>query len=453
MSGNLPKELNLASNKPMSANGKPYINRFRADNSSYSGGDVIRIEIPCGRQGTYLFPKDSFIEAKVQLTVVDSGTSQKYYIDQSVYSLFNRIRVYHGSNIIEDTLYTNRLWTALYDLQVNEVERRGDCITKLVNDTTDTTNKYPIFQDGCNGQLMVTSSGTASLSTTSSLIDFAFVIPSAVLGSLCSKALPLGLMGSASIYLELELANANVAFVSNSGTNTSISYIVQDIYYNAKMTTLPSEINDALIESTGGFINIPAIAYKAEVKSIPSGVSAFNDKFSFQFSSLKNFLFFFINTSTATGAVTKRSVTARPRANLSDFFLLINGEAYPSQTVANPSRMYAELLRAFDSLTDTNAGGILSYQNYTNSNTSTTADDVLNATVTNTTQKRFLAGIDLDKFNHSSDTLMSGTSSIGQMVNIQLNFSTTNAEALNLYSAVQYDVLYHIEGGLISPKF
>jgi len=459
MSANLPSTLNLASNKPMSANGKPGIFRYRSDNSSYSAptsgtGDVIRLEIPCGRQGQYLFPKDSFIEGKLQVTSTDSALSQTIYIDQSVFSLFNRIRVFHGSNLIEDCLYVNRVWTSVYDLQVNEVERRGDAITKLVNDTTSSGSLYPIFQDGCNGMLVHTTSGTTNTLTSSSLLDFCFVLPSAVLGSLSTKALPIGLMGASSLYLELELCGATQALVTNSTTAT-LTYAVQDIYYNSKVVTLPSDVNDAVIQSTGGFINLPAVGYKAELKSIASGVTSFNDKFSFQFSSMKNFNFFLINTATAVGANTKRSITARTKAYASEYFLTINGEAYPAQTIQNPSRMYAELQRAWGGLTDTNFGGILTYQNYGSlaANNNTTADDVINSTLTNTKQKRFLAGIDLDRFSQEGQTLMAGTSSIGQMVNLQLNFSQGTSEALNLYAYVSYDILYHIEGGLITAKF
>jgi hypothetical protein len=38
------------------------------------------------------------------------------------------------------------------------------------------------------------------------------------------------------------------------------------------------------------------------------------------------------------------------------------------------------------------------------------------------------------------------------MVNLQLNMSAPTDEALTLYAAVQYDVLYHIEGGLLTAK-
>ena len=116
--------------------------------------------------------------------------------------------------------------------------------------------------------------------------------------------------------------------------------------------------------------------------------------------------------------------------------------------------MYSELLRAFDGLSDTGFGGILNLANYT-TNTNTTGDDVLTGTVGSsltTQQKRYIGGIDLDRFNHTSDTLLSGTSSIGQMVNLQLNMSAGLTETCTLFAAVQYDVLYHIEGGLLTAK-
>jgi hypothetical protein len=52
---------------------------------------------------------------------------------------------------------------------------------------------------------------------------------------------------------------------------------------------------------------------------------------------------------------------------------------------------------------------------------------------------------------------MSGTSSNGQMVNLNLNFDTNNGEtlnqeALNLYAFVQYDVIYNIENGRVSMR-
>ena len=285
--------------------------------------------------------------------------------------------------------------------------------------------------------------------------DACFCIPSALLGSLASKAVPLGLMGASSIYLELELAPALMAFIGD-GTATINSYTVSDIFYNAKIATLPNDIDDLLIQSTGGIVNLPAISYKTEAKTISAASSAFNDKFSFQYSSLKNFIFFVQNSATANGVLANRSVSSRPRANILDYYLTINGEAFPSQTIQGTSRMYSELLRAFDGLSDTGFGGVINYSNYTQNQHTAAGDDLTVGAVgdggTTTVQKRFLAGIDLDRFNHSSDTLLSGSSSIGQMVNLNLNFSEPTTDVLVLYAAVQYDVLFHIQDGLLMAK-
>jgi hypothetical protein len=109
-----------------------------------------------------------------------------------------------------------------------------------------------------------------------------------------------------------------------------------------------------------------------------------------------------MNTAAASGSILYRSVSSRPRAGITDYYLSINGEAYPSSTIAvglggsnGAARMYAELLRSWDQLSDTNAGGILNYQNYTQSNAHTAPLAQLTSAVggdygINTLQQRFL---------------------------------------------------------------
>ena len=169
-----PSELKLGSNKPMSASGKPSINRYRSDNSEYRGGDVVRIEIPTGRKGQYLFPKDSFIELKIKVNASNGVTANSsIYCDGSIYSCISRLRLYHGSNVIEDTLYCNKLWTALFDLQINETKRRGETIMKLVHDNTNASN---VFNNGLQGQRFMTMLGNA-VSADSITSDACFLSP------------------------------------------------------------------------------------------------------------------------------------------------------------------------------------------------------------------------------------------------------------------------------------
>jgi hypothetical protein len=170
-----------------------------------------------------------------------------------------------------------------------------------------------------------------------------------------------------------------------------------------------------------------------------------------------------MNTASTSGGVAYRSVSSRPKSGITDYYLSINGESYPSQSIAcglggasGASRMYAELLRSWDQLGDTSAGGIINFQNYTQSNAHTAALSQLNSAAagdygTTTLQQRFLAGIDLDRFNHSGDTLMSGTDTQGQLMNLYVNFAATT-DPLTVYAYVMYDVMYNIEYGQISAR-
>jgi hypothetical protein len=464
------KELNLGSNKPIAAYGKPSINRYRSDNSTYNNNDTVRIEIPTGRNGQYLFPRDNFVEGSVKISCTNGATASSVYIDQSVYALFNRIRVIHGSTVLEDCLYVNRVWTSVMDIQINESERRGLGITHLIGDQLTAIAGY---NQGTFGTKFINLPGPQAVSVDSLWYDFAFPLPSAVFGTLATKAIPIGLCGSSSLYIELELASPNVAFVGEMvggvpSTALISAFTVQNIYYNAKITTLPSDVNNALLETTGGIINLPAVAYKAEQKNFAAvNGTAFNDKFSFQFSSIKSFYFFVMNTAATSGSILYRSITSRPRANITDYFLSINGEAYPSQSIqSGPSvanlgnngsaRMYAELLRSWDQLGDVTAGGILNYQNYSQSNAHTAPLSQLTCAAANdyginTLQQRFIAGIDLDRFNHSSDTLMSGTDTQGQLITLFVNYLAAT-DALTLYAYVMYDVMYNIEYGQMTAR-
>ena len=62
---------------------------------------------------------------------------------------------------------------------------------------------------------------------------------------------------------------------------------------------------------------------------------------------------------------------------------------------------------------------------------------------------RFVASLDMDKFNHSSDILISGTNTIGGSVNLNAILTANAPNSLSLYGYVMYDVIYVVENGQI----
>jgi hypothetical protein len=112
--------------------------------------------------------------------------------------------------------------------------------------------------------------------------------------------------------------------------------------------------------------------------------------------------------------------------------------------------MIVELQRAFDTLGTTKSGcGILDSTTYGDSADSLLASDANTAAMTH---KRTVYGIDLNRFNNSQETMLSGTSTIGQSVNLIINKSAVVAENSFIYGAVMYDVIYTVENGQMTAN-
>jgi hypothetical protein len=436
----LVKSLDYSSNKPLAAQSKPEILRFRSDNSDYSSGDTLRIEIPCGRQGQHLYPLCSYVEGSVKVNYTNTATASRIFLDGNVYSLFRRMRVLHGSNVLEDILYPNRLWNAVYDIQRSISQRHGDTINLLVS---------PI-EEQYGRSFGATISGTHDTAS----FDFSFILPSAVLGCLAEKAIPLSLCGASSIYLELELESATQCFVGEDVQVTALNkFTLSNIYYNAKVSILPYDIEKAIIESTSGIINLHAVCYKGEQKTISVGATSFNDKFAFQYSSIKNFIFLLQNSTSANGTITSLGITQRPRCDLKEFYILLNGESFPSQPINSLSKMYMEVLRSFDMMTDIDSAGYLDYILYDAPNGADAAAQLANDVYASIDLKRFVGAIDFDRFNHSSQTLMSGINTVGNTVNLNLLFDTGLKTNTTVYAFVMYDLNIKLSGGLLQAYF
>jgi len=449
-----PKELNYGHQKPNAVPAKPEIIRYRSQNGEYRNNDVIRIEINTGKAGMHLFPHSTFLEGKVRVNMTAAGdaagaTSRNgCRIDQSAYSLFKRYRLLHGNETQEDLLHPNRLWNSIYDVQKNDHERNGDSISLLTDS----------FKSGL-GRPFVRYSTTAGgsppgLTGDSLPLDFAFCLPSGLIGTLAQMSVPLSVMGASNLFLELELEDVLKVFTTIPAavaaadglpiideTASINSYTVSDLYMNCKVCMLPSDIELALFQSIGPNITIHSVGYKGELKTISQNSTTFNDKIAFSFNSIKSFMFFNANQSVANGVLTQHAITTRPFINLLRYHLTMNGVQYPSQSIENPSVMYQNLLRCFDANSDTNFGGIIDNTNYT----SGTGADAANSI------GRFLGGIDLDRFNNNgiSEVMITGTNTVGQSINLVQFFSQPTPQPINVYCFCMYDCIFELSGGLL----
>jgi hypothetical protein len=157
-----------------------------------------------------------------------------------------------------------------------------------------------------------------------------------------------------------------------------------------------------------------------------------------------------MTTAGANGSLVHRSITSRNSKGLTEWQLNINGEMYPSDMIRGKPRNLNELLRAFDMLSSNLGSGVLDQVTYGGPlvDAGTLATDINTADIPH---KRFVAGIDLNRFNQSHETLLSGTNTVGQSINLVANFAAVG-DAQTLYSALMYDVLYTIQDGLMTAN-
>jgi hypothetical protein len=454
---NFPSSMNIAgSKKSCVANCTPSFQRIRSDNSSYGASDIIRIEIPCGRKGDWLHPQDSFIEFKVRLTY-SGGTAGAVSLDGNIYSLFKSLRIYHGTNLLVNQQFSNRLWQALYDIQCNSAERNAGqiCLGTLPSSVASTTNN--LFG------LTFVSGNT---------YQFSFALPCSLLGTLTDHAIPLGWMGASSLYLDLEVEASNRIFTTripnnevtgNIGTCTAVpvyeTLTISEIYYNAKISQLGGEYDNLLMTAfEGAPIRIPSVEYVGEQKTV-SATTAFSDKFSFQKGSVNFLLWWITNQSTANGTPYSTNnynsaITQRAMGKLKEFYITLNGSQFPTQPIScalngatafvasqHGAVAYQHLLRCFNQNTDITAGGVMDMALYAYNASSLASDE---------DTKRFVGGISLDRVDGNNEKYMSGTNTIGSNFVLNATWEDALATPHFLYAFVQHDVAYELVDGLLT---
>lgn len=437
------KELNYARPKATAVASRPVINRYRANNHSHTANQWIEIEIQTGTPGLHLFPHDSYLEGIVDVV---NGLIQTGNVDGNLYGLFRTLEVVVGGQVMERIPFCGKLFHVLNDIQVNDIDRYHQSVS-LGGSTT-----------ARGAAIAAATTGPVPVITT---LAFSFVLPSAILGSLATKALPLSQLNNSSVLLRLEVDNVNNWVINNSGTidpNATLNGTassVRDVYFNAKCSMLPSDVERDLIASTGGQILLPAVSYNGELKQISSSTDSFNDKFSFQYDSLNAILFWFMPTG-GQNVTTHRSQTGRSNRNMNEYYLDINGERYPSSgPVGHPtsatlaqSRFITELRRSFDMLGTNESCGILSSINYKTDNGNV-------ANVAANTELRSVYGLDLNRFNASQEQMFSGINTRGQQISLNCKFSAVAANTTDhyLYAVAMYDIIYSISQGLMTARY
>tara|TARA_R100000482_G_scaffold4609_1_gene1592 strand:- start:622 stop:1956 length:1335 start_codon:yes stop_codon:yes gene_type:complete len=444
MSEALPQDLNF-SLRPVSASARQYLQNLPPTNgSSFQPSNVIRVSIPCGRPNTFYQPHQSYLKLKLTNNHADALT-----VDNSVHSLIQRLTIYHGSNLIEDINDYGVIASMLYDLQVDGAELgRTGAITSGGQDgqtfaSNDISTSRNINRRGA------TVAGTADR-------VFAFPLISGVVGTMMSKALPVGEMSAGDLRIEIELASASLAVVNNTTNNNAPDWTVSDVEYVCSFIELSAQASQDIRNAHGGRYAISTESYRSYQATVNAGAGEQTFLIPAKFSSLKS-LVCSMRSSTTTAVdnagYKSSSTSGRAKGEMSQYqFRLSGGLSLPSQPVdcEDNAQVIAELMRCFHALGVANHSTNLDPTQFDLVGTAQSAGAVPH----DDKHGSFMFAINLDAYGANSHLLEQGTDTLGSG-NIFLNatFGSGNL-AGQLNSFAHYDLLLAVdENGVMSAKY
>jgi len=437
--------------------------------SGYTGNNSIILNIPT-RNNTALITSESCLKFSVRNTV--GGTAATVFNLEScgAHSYIQRIRVFHGSNLLSDIDQYNGLAKILYDFQMPL-----DAVQGRYSATSGTTNEYgiapPAFADfavaaACGmtakptnrGKCYITMGATtaASVLASGATVDDNFSINLiSLVGSLSSgKYLPLWEMTSAPLRVEIQLVPSiiNALAIAPAGAATGTAgFVIHNVEYVAEFLELPDSAISAIKAGSSNplqmvFSDFRSYPYSTFLQATTTQVSM---PIPAKFSSLKSIA--------VAQKITIGSSTYYPLSssdfNLQSYQFRIGSEVIPSTAPSSKSDYFNEAVKCFGSIAD------LGYQPSIDSDSYNVAYNAGAVTTTvqaqTTNSGSFVVGIDLESYqNTDKSTIFAGmNTNTSDIFYNPIHNATASNTPINYNAYANFDSVLVCENGVAYVRF
>ena len=476
----LPKNLAYGS-KVESASARSYRTNIQPQNGTgnYNAGDTIIINIPTRNNLVYV-PSESYLKFKYEVT---AGADCNYarFDSCGAHGIIQRIRVFHGSNLLSDIDNYGLLSKLLFDIQVptdsfygkynilagtrNDLTVTLPAIVKADIDlTTDATLKFkggftlPVNQTNSgsrmNASAVISNGNAVSQTFCLNLITLA--------GALCKdKYFPLFACTSAPLRVEIQLVSSCQAAMNIAAACT---FKVSNCEYIAQMIELSDNAMNIIRESQNGqplqFVNpdyrnyqynfaLPHVTSTQVTMPIPA-----------KFSSLKS-LFVTIRDPAMNGTVTYFPYSCNA-FKISQYFFRIGAQVMPSKVPDTLPEMFAEVVKAIGSMSDLNHQPSIDYTSYSQDVPTANSGDASVAYTTAFYQQSpvssgsFYVGLDLENYaNADKSAIFSGWNSNTDDIYFIPTFGDNNPAiaAARFDSFALFDTVLVFENGTCFVKY
>ena len=378
----IPRNLKYDNSKE-SAFARSYTSHVRPNQSGpFTDGSTINLTIPC-INNTVLAGTESVL--KFDLTVTNGAAANAFVrLGQAgAHGIIRRLRLWHGSNLIEDLDEYSVLVSKLMALQQSgDASGKASIMAGVSNEYFSDVRK-PVVVAGVAGD--PTNAELASISThdktnkvtkiyagerlwdDAAANEFADIAANgdtlartycinllSIVGSLSQKYIPLFAMSNsgAGLRLELQLQNSPSKFLNSELALDSFS--VSNVEYVAQMVELGDSAMQIIEGHSGEMIRfvVPRFSHYAYNATLIDGVETeVSIPIPARFSSLKSL--FTIPRSKHAGAITYHA-SGSTHFGLTEYYLRLGSKTVPAKPPRSRTEFFIECLKAIGSVSDMN---------------------------------------------------------------------------------------------------
>jgi hypothetical protein len=309
--------------------------------SSFSPNETITINIPTSNNQA-LIPSESYLKGTLNLSCSTANATAATFESAGVHGFIQRIRVFHGSNLLEDIDNYAQLAKILYDFQAPD-----DTVKGRLAVTSATNPQYNVT----SGTIVrgVNRGATSGVTTTATAVPFAINLISMVGALAGDKYLPLWEMIAAPLRLEIVLkASVVTSMMSLAGSATAQTFSLTGVSYCGEFLQLADSAVLAIKAGSSNPMQMVLPSFRSYTNSAPitTAGSQVAMPIPAKFSSLKSI---FVATRTSQGA-DGLYPNSHCKYGLTSYNFRIGSEVLPSTAPSTVPEFFSEAIKCFGSL-------------------------------------------------------------------------------------------------------
>ena len=423
MSGGITDALNFA---PKMAGAKSRSYRVVVNpigGGSANPGEVIKVDAPCGRgRYTYMDPSQSFIT--FQLKSTDAAVMN---LDGSAYSLFNRLDVLSGGQILETISDYGHTVNTLMDLQQAGTDA-------AVSGSVSLGTNYAASNNVDKTGAQIAAGGSQDFSLPIAL--------SGILGGACSKYIPCGILSDLRVEFSVEQAALGVVCAS-----AVPAWTIQNFTLNLTMLELDHQVAEQIHSANGGVYRISTEGWRTYSTVGVAGRASDSVLIPARFSSARTFVTTYRDNAQAVAGSYWTAHRVNPyyhATNKCSIQYAIGGNLAPQSPIQfATSEAYALMMQGFHSLGNAAHNNRCTLTNWNQVAYNGTAGGM----------GSWACCVNLDSMLFKSKELSVGLSTLTSPVFLQGTFPTAPTIAHRITNMVHYDALLEISEQGVAIRF